>query len=81
MSGKIRINDLARELEIKSRSLLDYLHEIGHEDKKSHSSAIEGDVADKVREHFRHAGQQLEAPKKPVAAPHPLPLPLRLQQR
>ncbi|MGH9400794.1 MAG: translation initiation factor IF-2 [Terriglobia bacterium] len=69
MSGKIRINDLARELEIKSRSLLDYLHEIGHEDKKSHSSAIESDVADKVREHFRHAGQQLEAPKKPVAAP------------
>jgi translation initiation factor IF-2 len=55
VKSKIRINDLARELEVKSRSVLDYLHEIGISDKKSHSSAIDDDVADKVRAHFREA--------------------------
>jgi len=37
--GKIRINDLARELEVKSREILDYLLELGVPDKRSHSSA------------------------------------------
>ncbi|HEV2501127.1 MAG TPA: translation initiation factor IF-2 [Terriglobia bacterium] len=73
MSGKIRINDLARELEIKNRVLLDYLHEIGHADIKSHSSAIEGDIADKVREHFRESEQPSAEPQKPSAASQALP--------
>ncbi|MGH9355406.1 MAG: translation initiation factor IF-2 [Terriglobia bacterium] len=65
MSGKVRINDLARELEVKSKSLLDYLHEIGHTDKKSHSSAIDEEVASRVREHFRNqAGVDLREPSK-----------------
>ncbi len=71
MSGKIRINDLARELEVKSKSVLDYLHELGYTDKKSHSSAVEGDVADKVREHFQrlaeqeHVSETTPTPEKP----------------
>jgi translation initiation factor IF-2 len=77
VSGKIRINDLAREIEVKSKSVLEYLHEIGHEDKKSHSSAIEDDVAQKVRDHFRQVAQE-EGEQKPqsppvVAAPPPPP--------
>jgi translation initiation factor IF-2 len=60
VSGKIRINDLARELEVKSKAVLDYLHEIGHTDKKSHSSAIEDEIAEKVREHFRQASEEQE---------------------
>jgi translation initiation factor IF-2 len=68
VSGKIRINDLARELEVKSKAVLDYLHEIGHPDKRSHSSAVDDDVAEKVREHFRHTGEQEE---KPQAGPKP----------
>ncbi|HLI30190.1 MAG TPA: translation initiation factor IF-2, partial [Terriglobia bacterium] len=71
MSGKIRINDLARELEVKSKSVLDYLHEIGHTDKKSHSSAIEGEVADQVREHFRHGEVEPQAKPTPAATPSP----------
>ncbi|MGH9404361.1 MAG: translation initiation factor IF-2 [Terriglobia bacterium] len=78
MSGKIRINDLARELEVKSKSVLDYLHDIGHADKKSHSSAIDDDVALRVREHFRHAEEQPGAeaeprprPSSPDSAPAP----------
>ena len=51
MSG-IRINELGRELEIKSRKILDYLPEIGVTDKKSHSSSIPDEIADKVRAHF-----------------------------
>jgi translation initiation factor IF-2 len=52
MSG-IRINELGRELEVKSRKILEYLPEIGVDDKKSHSSSIPDEIADKVRAHFR----------------------------
>ena len=34
--GKIRINELARELEVKSNVVIDYLAELGIPDKKSH---------------------------------------------
>ncbi|MGH9447683.1 MAG: translation initiation factor IF-2 N-terminal domain-containing protein, partial [Terriglobia bacterium] len=76
VTGKIRINDLARELEVKSKSLLDYLHEAGLTDKKSHSSAIEDDVAEKARAHFHQVTQQdggsASAPaKRPVSPPPP----------
>src|SRR5215467_1131071 len=49
---KIRINDLARELEVKSKAILDVLDEIGVAEKKTHSSSIEEDEAEKVRKHF-----------------------------
>jgi translation initiation factor IF-2 len=65
VSSKIRINDLARELEVKSKSVLDYLHELGLVDKKSHSSAIEDEVAERVREHFRQLAKE-EAEKVPA---------------
>jgi translation initiation factor IF-2 len=61
--GKIRINDLARELEVKSRLILDYLPELGITGNKSHSSALEDDVADKVRAHFRAQASEPEAAK------------------
>ncbi len=63
--GSIRINELSRELEVKSRAVLDYLREIGAGDNKSHSSSVEEDVAEKVRAHFR---AQAETPQTPVAA-------------
>jgi translation initiation factor IF-2 len=72
VSGKIRINDLARELEVKSKSVLDYLHELGYTDKRSHSSAVEGDVADKVREHFQQLAEQEHAPEKTPSPEKPL---------
>src|SRR5690349_18811472 len=70
--SKIRINDLARELEVKSRAVLDYLHEIGIGDKKSHSSALDEDIAENVRRHFRDAGPEAaakQAAPTPEAAP------------
>ncbi len=51
--SKVRINDLARELEVKSRQVLDLLTELGlGEAKMTHSSSIEDHEAEKVRSHF-----------------------------
>jgi len=53
--GKIRINDLARDLEVKSKSILDALAEVGVTEKKTHSSSLEDYEAEKVRNYFRAA--------------------------
>src|SRR3954466_9634155 len=53
--SKVRINDLARELEVKSKAILDVLPKVGVTEKKTHSSSIEVDEAERVRNHF--AGQ------------------------
>ena len=39
--SKVRINDLARELEVKSRAILDTLPIVGVTEKKTHSSSLE----------------------------------------
>ncbi|MGB6725173.1 MAG: translation initiation factor IF-2 N-terminal domain-containing protein [Terracidiphilus sp.] len=41
--SKIRINDLARELERKSREILEVLNEMGMGAGKTHSSSLEAD--------------------------------------
>ena len=50
--SKVRINDLAREMEVKSRQILDVLAELGLAEGKTHSSSLEADEADKVRAQF-----------------------------
>jgi len=69
--GSIRINELARELEVKSRVILDCLPELGITEKKSHSSSLDDESADKVRAHFRGepAGAQRATEKPAEAAP------------
>jgi hypothetical protein len=52
-AGKIRVNELARELEVRSDVIIEYLAEIGVPDKKSHSSPLDGELADRVRKHFK----------------------------
>ncbi|HZQ17329.1 MAG TPA: translation initiation factor IF-2 [Terriglobales bacterium] len=54
--SKIRINDLARELEVKSKAILDALVEVGVTEKKTHSSSLEEHEAEKVRAHFQGSG-------------------------
>src|SRR5208283_2018918 len=46
---KIRINELARELEVKAHEILERLPELGVQEKKTHSSSIDEDVAIKLR--------------------------------
>ncbi len=65
--NKVRINDLARELEVKSRSILDALTAVGVTEKKTHSSSIEEDEAEKVRGYFS-GGSRGSASKPAVEA-------------
>src|SRR6266404_8465782 len=51
--SKIRINDLARELEVKSKEILDVLTTVGVTEKKTHSSSLEDHEAELVRKHLR----------------------------
>src|SRR5882724_11038246 len=55
--SKVRINDLARELEVKSKAILDVLTEVGVTEKKTHSSSLEDHEADKVRAKLRASGE------------------------
>ena len=63
--SKVRINDLARELEVKSRPILDALEAIGVTGK-THSSSIEADQAEKVREYFKNGSRSSTAAKPPA---------------
>ena len=66
--SKVRINDLARELEVKSRQILDALAELGLDSGKTHSSSLEEHEAEKVRAQFergsRPGGQGAPAPSR-----------------
>ena len=55
--SKVRINDLARELEVKSREILDVLGELGLGAGKTHSSSLDEDEAAKVRARFEHGAR------------------------
>src|ERR1700689_3356132 len=56
MQHKIRINDLARELEVKSKEILDVLLKVGVTEKKTHSSSIEEDQAERVKKYYQEHG-------------------------
>ncbi|MGB7591644.1 MAG: translation initiation factor IF-2 N-terminal domain-containing protein, partial [Terriglobia bacterium] len=71
--GNIRINLLARELEVKSHLILEYLAVLGIE-KKSHSSALDDELADKVREHFRVLSEGGRAAEEAPTPPPPTPV-------
>ena len=47
--SKIRINELARQLEIPSHVIVEMLPEVGVNEKKTHSSLIDEPVAELVR--------------------------------
>jgi translation initiation factor IF-2 len=67
-SNQIRINELARELEVKAKAIIDYLPEAGVTEKKTHSSSIDVEAAVKVREHFHALAEaEAEAEQKAIA--------------
>ena len=69
--GTIRINELARELEVKSKAIIDLLPQLGVTEKTSHSSALEGEIADQVRAHFRSQGDEPAAGEAPAETAGP----------
>jgi translation initiation factor IF-2 len=66
--SKVRINDLAREMEVKSKQILDILVELGLDSGKTHSSSLEDYEAEKVRAQFergsRSSSQGTAAPSR-----------------
>ena len=60
MSDKVRIYQLAKDLNMESKDLLPILDEMGVE-YKSHSSTLEGDVADTIRQLVAEEGGAPEA--------------------
>ncbi len=74
--GKIRINELARELEVKSNVVMEYLAGIGHSGQEISLQCLDDDLADKVRAHFRADGESAtEKVEAAPAAPVPPPAP------
>src|SRR4051812_20914116 len=67
---KTRINDLARELEVKSKAILDVLEAVGGTEKKTHPSSLEGGEAGKGRKPFSKpasAAKETRGAHKPAA--------------
>src|SRR4051794_35480678 len=60
--GKIRINELARELEVKPNVILEMLPELGVTDKKTHSSSREDVFPLQLRRRLGPGGGSPEAP-------------------
>src|SRR5580698_3034168 len=76
--SKIRINELARELEVKPNVILETLAELGIADKKTHSSSLDDDVALQVRQ--RVHGESGGGSAAPVSRhEEPVPEPVRAQ--
>ena len=61
--AKIRIHELAKELEKQSKDILSYLQEKGIE-VKSASSSVEEDAAALVRKAFATKAEKAEKPEK-----------------
>ena len=59
---KIRINELARELEVKSKEIIDALPEMGILEKLTHSSSLDDDLVYRIRKHF---GFEVGEPPQP----------------
>ena len=65
-ANQVRINELARELEVKAKAIIDLLPQYGVTEKKTHSSSIPADVAEKVRKHL-HGVADAEAAAEAAA--------------
>ncbi len=67
--SKVRINDLARELEVKSKAILDALPLVGVTEKKTHSSSLEEHEAEKVRVHLRGSSEAQSSSARAARSP------------
>src|SRR5215467_13397983 len=67
-ANQVRINELARELEVKAKAIIDLLPGFGVAEKKTHSSSIPVDVAEKVRRTIQGQAEQDAAAEAAAAA-------------
>ena len=80
-ASQVRINELARELEVKAKAIIDLFPGFGVTEKKTHSSSIPVEVAEKVRHQLKgvadaEAAAEVAAKEavKPAAKPAPAPV-------
>src|ERR1700691_2952326 len=66
--SKIRINELARELEVKPSAILELLPDLGIADKKTHSSSLEDDQVLLVRRRLGGEAAVEEAARRESSA-------------
>src|SRR5260370_39021093 len=66
--SKIRINELARQLEVPSHVIVEMLPEVGVAEKKTHSSSIDDAVADLVRKRVQGVEEPAAKPEAPAVA-------------
>lgn len=76
--AKIRIYELAKELDKSGNDIISYLKENGTEVKTS-SSSVEEDVADRVRAHF--SGKSAEKKTEPVPVKAEAPAETKVQEK
>src|SRR5258708_8219795 len=67
-ANQVRINELARELEVKAKAIIDLLPGFGVSEKKTHSSSIPVDVAEKVRSTIQGQAQADAAAESAAAS-------------
>jgi translation initiation factor IF-2 len=70
--SKIRINELARELEVKPNVILELLPELGVTDKKTHSSSLDDDVVLNLRRRVAGGGLGEESEQDPAPREEPV---------
>nr|MBA2390500.1 translation initiation factor IF-2 N-terminal domain-containing protein [Geodermatophilaceae bacterium] len=79
MPGKARVHELAKELGLSSKAVLEKLSELG-EYVKSASSTVEAPVARRLKEAFPAAAPKpakaVRTPAPPPAAAEPTPVPV-----
>src|ERR1700690_2953601 len=59
--SKVRINELARQLEVPSHAIIDMLPELGVSEKKTHSSSVDEPVAEIIRQRVQRGGAVINA--------------------
>lgn len=63
--SKVRVYELARELDLESKILVDFLIELGA-DVRNHMSTIDEDIAEMVREHYS-PDEEVDLPVRKIA--------------
>ena len=74
---KIRVNQLARELGMESKELVDFLQKEGFDSVKSHSSTLDEEEAELIRKQIYNARKEAQEARRggPKPAPAPAPQP------
>lgn len=68
MKKKIRIYELAKELDLESKVLVEFLNDLGAE-VSNHMSSIEQEIADMLRDHFAPEVQAPDLLEEEVIVP------------